>query len=102
VAGGAEAWSQDLLVIRRNHLTGEISLDPLRWTLIPHWGKDPGGGRAPINAKCETVRNLPTFRDAGAGGRLSRVKNDQETEHGVCGQNRRAHCPLKLLPSSTH
>ena len=22
------------------------------------------GGRKPINAKCETVRNLPTFRDA--------------------------------------
>jgi putative SOS response-associated peptidase YedK len=27
-------------------------------------GKDPKGGRRPINAKCETVRDLPTFRDA--------------------------------------
>ena len=26
--------------------------------------KDPAGGRKPINAKCETVRDLPTFRDA--------------------------------------
>ena len=25
------APSQDLLVIRRNHKTGEVSLDPLRW-----------------------------------------------------------------------
>jgi putative SOS response-associated peptidase YedK len=25
---------------------------------------DPAGGRKPITAKCETVRNLPTFRDA--------------------------------------
>jgi putative SOS response-associated peptidase YedK len=25
------APSQDLLVIRRNHRTGELSLDPLRW-----------------------------------------------------------------------
>ena len=25
------APSQDLLVIRRNHRTGEVSLDPLRW-----------------------------------------------------------------------
>lgn len=53
-----------LLVIRRNHQTGEVSLDPLRWGLIPYWCKDPSGGRKPINAKCETVRDLPTFRDA--------------------------------------
>jgi putative SOS response-associated peptidase YedK len=30
------APSQDLLVIRRNHRTGEVSLNPLRWDLIPH------------------------------------------------------------------
>ena len=58
------APSQDLLVIRRNHRTGEVSLDPLRWGLIPHWCNDPSGGRKPINAKCETIRTLPTFRDA--------------------------------------
>src|SRR3954465_15096830 len=28
------APSQDLLVIRRNHRTGEVSLDPLRWGLF--------------------------------------------------------------------
>ncbi len=58
------APSQDLLVIRCNHATGEISLDPLRWGLIPYWCDDPKGGRKPINAKCETVRDLPTFREA--------------------------------------
>jgi putative SOS response-associated peptidase YedK len=58
------APSQDLLVIRRNHRTGEVALDPLRWGLIPHWRSDTSGGRKPINAKCETVRSLPTFRDA--------------------------------------
>src|SRR6266513_13484 len=58
------APSQELLVIRRNHQTGEVSLDPLRWGLIPYWCKDPTGGRKPINAKYETVRDLPTFRDA--------------------------------------
>ncbi len=57
------APSQDLLVIRRNHQTGEVSLEPLRWGLIPCWCEDPNGGRKPINAKCETVHNLPTFRD---------------------------------------
>src|SRR6476619_1456730 len=52
------APSQDLLVIRRNHKTGEVSLDPLRWGLIPYLCKDPTGGRKPINAKCETVALL--------------------------------------------
>jgi putative SOS response-associated peptidase YedK len=39
------APSQDLLIIRRNHRTGEVSLDPLRWGLIPHWCNDLSGGR---------------------------------------------------------
>jgi putative SOS response-associated peptidase YedK len=58
------APSQELLVIRRNRKTGEVSFDPLRWGLIPYFCADPKGGRKPINAKCETVRTLPTFRDA--------------------------------------
>ena len=58
------APSQELLVIRRNHTTGEVSLDPLRWGLIPYWCQDPTGGRKPINAKAETVDRLPTFREA--------------------------------------
>ncbi len=41
-----------------------VSLDPLRWGLIPHWCQDPTGGRKPINAKCETVDRLPMFKDA--------------------------------------
>jgi len=45
------APSQDLLVIRRNRNTGDVSLDPLRWGLIPYWCQDPKGGRKPINAK---------------------------------------------------
>src|SRR5215510_12145649 len=51
------APSQDLLVIRRNHKTGEVSLDPLRWGLIPYWCNDPNGGRKPINAKFERFRS---------------------------------------------
>jgi hypothetical protein len=59
-----DAPSQDLLVIRRNHDTGVVSLDPLRWGLIPHLCQDPTGGRKPINAKCETVHRLPMFKEA--------------------------------------
>jgi len=58
------APSQDLLVIRRNRQTGQVSLDPLRWGLIPYGCADPKGGRKPINAKCETVATVPTFRGA--------------------------------------
>ena len=60
------APSQELLVIRQNHKTGERSLDLLKWGLIPHWCIDPRGGRRPINAKAESVSRLPTFRDAYA------------------------------------
>lgn len=58
------APGQELLVIRRNPKTGERSLDPLKWGLVPSWCADPKGGRKPINAKAESVATLPTFRDA--------------------------------------
>src|SRR3974390_676582 len=35
------APSQELLVIRRNHQTGQVALDPLRGGLIPYWRNDP-------------------------------------------------------------
>jgi putative SOS response-associated peptidase YedK len=60
------APSQELLVIRQNHKTGERSLDLIRWGLIPNWCQDPTGGRKPINAKAETVARLPMFREAYA------------------------------------
>lgn len=58
------APSQDLLVIRQNHKTGERSLDLIKWSLIPNWCQDPTGGRKPINAKAETLARLPMFREA--------------------------------------
>jgi putative SOS response-associated peptidase YedK len=60
------APSQELLVIRQNHKTGERSLDLIKWGLIPNWCQDPNGGRKPIDAKAETVSSLPTFREAYA------------------------------------
>jgi putative SOS response-associated peptidase YedK len=60
------APSQELLVIRRNHETGRISLDSLTWGLIPHWTKDASGGRKPINARAETVKSSAMFKSAYA------------------------------------
>jgi putative SOS response-associated peptidase YedK len=37
------APSQELLVIRQNHKTGERSPDAIKWGLIPHWCQDPQG-----------------------------------------------------------
>jgi putative SOS response-associated peptidase YedK len=60
------APSQELLVIRQNHKTGERSLDLIKWRLIPHSCMDPKGGRRLINAKAESVSRLPMFRGAYA------------------------------------
>ncbi len=60
------APSQELLVIRQNQKAGGRLLDLIKWGLIPHSCTDPRGGRKPINAKAETVAQLPTFRDAYA------------------------------------
>jgi putative SOS response-associated peptidase YedK len=35
------APSQELLVIRQNHKTGQRSLDLIKWGLIPYWCQDP-------------------------------------------------------------
>jgi putative SOS response-associated peptidase YedK len=60
------APSQELLVIRENHKTGERSLDLIKWGLMPHGCVDPRGDRKPINAKAESVSRLPMFREAYA------------------------------------
>jgi putative SOS response-associated peptidase YedK len=84
------APSQDLLVIRRNHETGVVSLEPLRWGLIPHWCQDPTGGRKPINAKCETVHRLTvgvhSFQGTAAktvGGKRSNSPTNSTDRHLV-------------------
>jgi putative SOS response-associated peptidase YedK len=60
------APTQDAMVVRRRPETGERHLDLLRWGLIPHFTKDPKGGRKPINARAETVAASGMFKDAFA------------------------------------
>lgn len=36
----------------------------MRWGLIPYWAKDPAIGNRQINARSETARTRPAFRDA--------------------------------------
>jgi putative SOS response-associated peptidase YedK len=46
------------------HPEGERRLGTLVWGLVPHWAEDPRPG--PINARAETLRSKPMFRDAFA------------------------------------
>jgi putative SOS response-associated peptidase YedK len=60
------APSQDFWVIRRHPESGLYHRDRLIWGLIPHWVKEPNGGRKPINARAESLISLPSFRTAYA------------------------------------
>jgi putative SOS response-associated peptidase YedK len=54
-------------VVRLHPESGGRHLDLLRWGLLPHWARgDPKKTRQPINARAETARTSPYFRDAFA------------------------------------
>jgi putative SOS response-associated peptidase YedK len=63
------APTEAVLAVRFNRETGERSLDPLRWGLVPHWVKDLAFGARCINARSETITTTPAFRDAFAARR---------------------------------
>lgn len=53
----------DIPVIRFSP-DGKRVLHLLRWGLVPHWAKDPTIGARLNNARAESVREKPSFRDA--------------------------------------
>ncbi len=60
------APTQPVLAVRFNPKTRERSLDALRWGLVPHWAKDLAIGSSLINARCESIAEKPSFREAFA------------------------------------
>jgi putative SOS response-associated peptidase YedK len=57
------APTQDILVVRvDDEKKREFSL--LRWGLIPEWAEDPSIGSKLINARADTLRSKPAFRQA--------------------------------------
>jgi putative SOS response-associated peptidase YedK len=55
------APSQELLVIRQNHKSGDYSLDLLKWGFVANHCREPKPKIKPINAKAETVAGSPLF-----------------------------------------
>ena len=43
---------------------GEVALKDMRWGLIPFWAKDEEIGNRMINARAETVKEKPSFRNS--------------------------------------
>ncbi len=60
------APTEGVLTVRFNPDDGKRHLDIMRWGLIPLWAKDRSIGNKMFNARCETVAELPAFRDAFA------------------------------------
>lgn len=40
------------------------TVSPMRWGLVPHWSRDPKVGYKMINARAETIKQRPAYRDS--------------------------------------
>jgi len=58
------APSQPVAVVRATPAGSGREIALLRWGLIPSWSKDPSIGNRLINARAETAREKPSFRNA--------------------------------------
>lgn len=54
-------------------VTVHRELDHYKWGLVPSWAKDPKVGNKVFNARAETVRSKPSYRNAFAARRLAVV-----------------------------
>ena len=57
------APGQDVVVVRQDVVRPTRSIPLVRWGLIPSWSKDAKAGYKMINARAETVAQLPAFHD---------------------------------------
>jgi putative SOS response-associated peptidase YedK len=57
------APGQDVVVVRQDATRPTRSISLARWGLIPSWSKDARAGYKMINARAETVADMPAFRD---------------------------------------
>jgi putative SOS response-associated peptidase YedK len=57
------APTQEVLAVRQD-AAGERYLSAVSWGLVPHWAKELSIGSKMINARCESVFEKPSFRQA--------------------------------------
>ena len=53
-----------MVPVVRQDASGSRYLSTVRWGLVPSWAKDIASGSMLINARCETVHEKPSFRQA--------------------------------------
>jgi putative SOS response-associated peptidase YedK len=58
------APSQPVAVVGLKPDGSARGLVPMTWGFVPRWATDPRSGPRPVNAKAETVRTSPPFRDS--------------------------------------
>lgn len=58
------APTKPVWVVRARHSVPARVLTVMRWGLVPSWAQDPSVGSRLLNARAETVTELPAFRAA--------------------------------------
>jgi len=88
------APTQDVLAIAFDRAKAERRMGTLRWGLIPSWAKDTRIASTLINAKAETIREKPSFREAFARRRCL-IPADAFYEWKVDGKTKRAFAAVR-------
>ncbi len=63
-------------VVVKSHQTGRVACGLARFGLIPAWAKDTKIARHTYNARCETIKDKPSFKSAYAQRRFAVVLLD--------------------------
>src|SRR5215208_5842929 len=90
------APGQDYLIARSHPETHDITLDLIRWGLLPSWAKDRKIAWKLINARAETVATAAAFKKAFEkrrclvpGGRVLRVEDGRQAKAALHDRNGR-------------
>lgn len=95
VRDGEQRPGMAVPVVRRHPDTGERALDPLAWGLIPRWARNPDMGRRLFNARLETARDKPSFREAFAKRRCL-IPANSWAEWQATGDGRKRRWTLEM------
>ncbi len=85
------APTQEILTVRQDPHEPKRVLSLMRWGLIPNWSKDASAGARMINARSESVTDLPAFRDA-LRSRRCLIPADGFYEWKKLGKARQPYC----------